>query len=166
MFKNLHELTQTLNSEQACIDYLAAQRWQDGKVKCVYCGHDKCYRSARLIKRGIKLIQGIQANERQKNIDASLLATNNSIRDQNNSTIDFYQHQRTYNNIQKILTAAIFFATGTYTCITYLSYNAAKPTQSIEQRLNKIENKLDNQEKKAAVFEKSVLDSLKHKENK
>lgn len=44
MFKNLIELTNKLNSEQACIDYLAAQRWQDGKAVCVYCGHEKCYR--------------------------------------------------------------------------------------------------------------------------
>lgn len=44
MFKNLHELTQKLNSEQACIDYLASYRWKDGVVKCVYCGHNKCYR--------------------------------------------------------------------------------------------------------------------------
>lgn len=44
MFKNLHELITKLNDEQACIDYLAAQRWQDGKAVCPYCGYGKCYR--------------------------------------------------------------------------------------------------------------------------
>ena len=44
MFKNLHELVTQMKDEQACIDYLAAQRWQDGKAVCVYCGHNKCYR--------------------------------------------------------------------------------------------------------------------------
>jgi len=42
-FKNLQELIQKLSNEQDCRNYLAKQRWPDGKVVCPYCDHDKCY---------------------------------------------------------------------------------------------------------------------------
>ena len=43
MFKNLHELIATMPDEKTCREYLAKQRWEDGKPICPYCGHGKCY---------------------------------------------------------------------------------------------------------------------------
>ena len=43
MFKNLHELFTKMPTEQDCRDYLAAQRWADGKAVCPSCGCDRCY---------------------------------------------------------------------------------------------------------------------------
>lgn len=43
MFKNLREMITNLKDEQSCRDFLAQQRWPDGKVICPHCGHDKCY---------------------------------------------------------------------------------------------------------------------------
>lgn len=44
MVKNLKDLFKKFSDEVACREHLIAQRWPDGKVKCQYCGHDKCYR--------------------------------------------------------------------------------------------------------------------------
>ena len=43
MFNNLRELILSMPTEKACVDYLAKQRWTDGKAICPYCGHGKCY---------------------------------------------------------------------------------------------------------------------------
>ncbi len=43
MFKNLYELISKMPTEQACREYLAAQRWPDGKAVCPFCECDKCY---------------------------------------------------------------------------------------------------------------------------
>lgn len=43
MFKNLYELISKMPTEQACRDYLAAQRWADGKAICPFCDCDRCY---------------------------------------------------------------------------------------------------------------------------
>lgn len=43
MFNNLRELILSMPTEQACREYLAQQRWVDGKAECPYCGHKKCY---------------------------------------------------------------------------------------------------------------------------
>ncbi|MBL7703833.1 MAG: IS1595 family transposase [Ferruginibacter sp.] len=43
MFNNLRELILSMPTEVACREYLAKQRWQDGKASCPYCGHNKCY---------------------------------------------------------------------------------------------------------------------------
>lgn len=43
MLNNLQQLISTMTDEQACRDYLAKNRWQDGKAVCPYCGHGKCY---------------------------------------------------------------------------------------------------------------------------
>jgi hypothetical protein len=43
MFKNLHELIATMPDEKSCREYLAKQRWEDGKAICPYCGYGKCY---------------------------------------------------------------------------------------------------------------------------
>lgn len=44
MFKNLRELIASMPDEKQCREYLAAQRWPDGKVVCPYCGCEKIYR--------------------------------------------------------------------------------------------------------------------------
>src|SRR5207342_2598666 len=44
MFKNLRELIVSMPDEKQCREYLAAQRWPDGKVICPYCGCDKVYK--------------------------------------------------------------------------------------------------------------------------
>lgn len=44
MVRNLQELIKRFSDETVCRDHLIKQRWPDGKVKCQYCGHDKCYR--------------------------------------------------------------------------------------------------------------------------
>lgn len=43
MFNNLHELITKLFTEQECRNYLAGQRWQDGKAVCPFCDCSKCY---------------------------------------------------------------------------------------------------------------------------
>lgn len=43
MFKNLRELILSMPTEKDCREYLAKQRWVDGKASCPYCGHNKCY---------------------------------------------------------------------------------------------------------------------------
>ncbi len=43
MFNNLRELITSLPDEKSCRDFLAKQRWQDGKPICPYCGCSKCY---------------------------------------------------------------------------------------------------------------------------
>ncbi|HKB43587.1 MAG TPA: IS1595 family transposase, partial [Chitinophagaceae bacterium] len=43
MFNNLKELIESMPTEQVCREYLAKQRWIDGKPICPYCEHDKCY---------------------------------------------------------------------------------------------------------------------------
>lgn len=43
MFNNLRELILSMPTEKDCRDYLAKQRWPDGKVVCPYCQHPKCY---------------------------------------------------------------------------------------------------------------------------
>lgn len=43
MFSNLIELIKSMPDEKTCREYVAAQRWQDGKAVCPYCGHGKCY---------------------------------------------------------------------------------------------------------------------------
>lgn len=43
MFNNLRELILSMPTEKACREYLAKQRWVDGKATCPYCGHGKCY---------------------------------------------------------------------------------------------------------------------------
>lgn len=43
MFKNLRELVIAMKDEDACRDFLAKQRWEDGKAICPYCGYGKCY---------------------------------------------------------------------------------------------------------------------------
>lgn len=43
MFNNLRELILSMPTEKACREYLAKQRWVDGKAVCPYCGHGKCY---------------------------------------------------------------------------------------------------------------------------
>lgn len=43
MFKNLRELILSMPTEEICREYLAKQRWPDGKVTCPYCGHPKSY---------------------------------------------------------------------------------------------------------------------------
>jgi len=43
MFNNLRELILSMPTEKACREYLAKQRWVDGKASCPYCGHGKCY---------------------------------------------------------------------------------------------------------------------------
>ncbi|MGG9972755.1 IS1595 family transposase [Ferruginibacter sp. SUN002] len=48
MFNNLRELILSMPTEQACREYLAKQRWEDGVAICPYCGHGKCY----LIEKG------------------------------------------------------------------------------------------------------------------
>ncbi len=44
MVKNLKELMRKFADEKVCREAFIKQRWPDGKVKCQYCGHDKCYR--------------------------------------------------------------------------------------------------------------------------
>lgn len=43
MFSNLKELVESMPTEQVCREYLAKQRWQDGKAICPYCSCGKCY---------------------------------------------------------------------------------------------------------------------------
>lgn len=43
MFTNLKELVQSMPTEEVCREYLAKQRWQDGKAICPYCSCGKCY---------------------------------------------------------------------------------------------------------------------------
>jgi transposase-like protein len=43
MFKNLHELIATMPDEKTCREYLAKQRWEDGKAICPHCGSGKVY---------------------------------------------------------------------------------------------------------------------------
>lgn len=43
MFTNLRELVLSMPDEKSCRDYLAKQRWVDGKAVCPYCGFGKCY---------------------------------------------------------------------------------------------------------------------------
>lgn len=44
MFNNLRELITTMKDEKDCREYLAANRWQDGKPVCPYCGCGNVYR--------------------------------------------------------------------------------------------------------------------------
>lgn len=44
MVRNLREFIARFSNETVCREHLIKQRWPDGKVKCQYCGHDKCYR--------------------------------------------------------------------------------------------------------------------------
>jgi transposase-like protein len=44
MVRNLQDLIKKFSDETVCREHLVKQRWPDGKVKCQYCGHDKCYR--------------------------------------------------------------------------------------------------------------------------
>ena len=41
MFKNILEFTKAFSTEAKCEKFLISKRWTDGKVKCVYCKHDK-----------------------------------------------------------------------------------------------------------------------------
>lgn len=50
MFTNLRELILSMPDEKTCRDYVAKQRWPDGKPVCPHCGHDKTY----VIERGAK----------------------------------------------------------------------------------------------------------------
>jgi transposase-like protein len=43
MFTNLKELIQSMPSEDVCREYLAKQRWENGKAVCPYCDCGKCY---------------------------------------------------------------------------------------------------------------------------
>lgn len=43
MFNNLRELILSMPEESVCREYLAKQRWPDGKAICPYCGYGKCY---------------------------------------------------------------------------------------------------------------------------
>jgi transposase-like protein len=43
MFSNLKELIESMPTDQQCREYLAKQRWADGKAICPYCGCGKCY---------------------------------------------------------------------------------------------------------------------------
>ena len=43
MFTNLKELVESMPTEEVCREYLAKQRWPDGKAVCPYCGCGKCY---------------------------------------------------------------------------------------------------------------------------
>lgn len=43
MFNNLIELIKSMPDEKTCREYVAAQRWEDGKAVCPYCGYGKCY---------------------------------------------------------------------------------------------------------------------------
>ena len=43
MFNNLRELIISMPDEKTCREYLAKQRWADGKAVCPYCGYGKCY---------------------------------------------------------------------------------------------------------------------------
>jgi transposase-like protein len=44
MFNNLRELIVTMRDEKDCREYLAKNRWEDGKPICPYCGCDNIYR--------------------------------------------------------------------------------------------------------------------------
>ena len=44
MVTNLKQFMAKFSDEVVCREHLIKQRWPDGKVKCQYCGHDKCYR--------------------------------------------------------------------------------------------------------------------------
>ena len=56
MFKNLRELIVSMPDEKSCREYLANQRWADGKIVCPYCSHPKSYV---LLSRTFKL--GLEA---------------------------------------------------------------------------------------------------------
>ena len=43
MFTNLIELIKSMPDEKTCREYVANQRWADGKPVCPYCQHNKCY---------------------------------------------------------------------------------------------------------------------------
>lgn len=43
MFTNLRELIVSMPDEKQCRDYMAAQRWPNGKVICPYCGGSHIY---------------------------------------------------------------------------------------------------------------------------
>lgn len=43
MFTNLKELVESMPTEEICREYLAKQRWIDGKAICPYCSCGKCY---------------------------------------------------------------------------------------------------------------------------
>ena len=43
MFNNLRELILSMPTEEMCREYLAKQRWADGKIVCPYCGNPKSY---------------------------------------------------------------------------------------------------------------------------
>ena len=43
MFKNLRELIVSMPDEKTCREYLANQRWPDGKIVCPYCSNPKSY---------------------------------------------------------------------------------------------------------------------------
>ncbi len=43
MFNNLIELIKSMPSEQDCREYVAQQRWENGKAICPYCGFGRCY---------------------------------------------------------------------------------------------------------------------------
>ena len=50
LIQNLRKLVTSLPDEAACREYLAKQRWADGKVICPHCGYGKCY----VIEKGTK----------------------------------------------------------------------------------------------------------------
>ena len=44
MFNNLHELIAKMPTDKDCREWLAAQRWADGKPVCPHCGYsEKAY---------------------------------------------------------------------------------------------------------------------------
>lgn len=43
MFTNLRELILSMPDEKTCRDYVAKQRWPDGKPVCPHCGHERTY---------------------------------------------------------------------------------------------------------------------------
>jgi transposase-like protein len=43
MFTNLRELITSMPDEKTCREYLAKQRWPDGKIVCPYCSNPKSY---------------------------------------------------------------------------------------------------------------------------
>ena len=49
-FSSLYHLLEHFKDEQTCLEYLAAQRWQDG-VQCHFCNHTKVYQLRGATKR-------------------------------------------------------------------------------------------------------------------
>lgn len=44
-FKNIAQLLDHFKDRSTCIEYLEQQRWPDGKITCIHCGHEKVYRT-------------------------------------------------------------------------------------------------------------------------